>query len=85
MHQLQHCVFDKVRETLIDRSLQSREHRWSGEELASELPREFVEELGRLVDNGNISVRRTARLLHTTIDDLQILFDAHNVDCVIGL
>ena len=82
---LQHCVFDKVRETLLERARQNIEIGKNGEVLASEFSKDFLDELGRLIDNGNISVRLTARLLGITIDDLQDLFDVHDVDCKIGL
>ena len=82
---LQHCVFDKVRDTLLERAHQYIEIGKTDEELAAEFSKEFLEELGRLIDNGEISVRLTARLLGITIDDLQDLFDMHNVNCKIGL
>ena len=45
----------------------------------------FMKVIGNAIDYGHISVRLTAKLLGTTIDDLQELFYAHDVDCEIGL
>ncbi len=45
----------------------------------------FVTVVGDAINKGHISVRRTAKLLRTTIDDLQDLLDTHGVECMIGL
>ena len=82
---LQHCVFDKVRETLLERAHQNIEIGKTGEELASEYSKDFLEELARLIDNGNLSVRATTSWLGITIEDLQEMFDTQGIDCVIGL
>ena len=45
----------------------------------------FMDVIGRAIHRGRISVRRTARLLEMTIDDLADLFSAHDLPCPFDL
>ena len=45
----------------------------------------FMDVIGRAILRGRISVRRTARLLELTIDDLAKLFPAHGLSCPFDL
>ena len=45
----------------------------------------FMDVIGRAIHRGRISVRRTARLLELSIDDLADLFSAHGLSCPFDL
>lgn len=63
--------------------------RSGGRTESTELPalfsKPFMDVIGRAIDRGRISVRRTARLLELTIDDLADLLRAHGLPCPFDL
>ena len=74
-----------VAEAVPDRSLRNNGIEKANHEAPKQFSKRFMKVIGDAIDRGYISVRRTAKLLAVTIDDLQELFEAHDVDCKIGL
>lgn len=75
----------KVAETIPNRSLRNNGNGRSSDGAPLRFSKRFMEVIGDAIDVGQISVRRIAKLLNITIDDLQELLDAYDVSCEIGL
>lgn len=74
-----------VAEAIPDDPLKNNGQDEAIKEVPLQFSKHFMKVIGDAINYGHISVRLTAKLLGTTIDDLQELFFAHNVDCEIGL
>ena len=75
----------KVADAIPNRALWNNGGEIVGMEEPPQFSKPFMTVVGEAINKGHISVRRTAKLMHTTVDDLQDLFDSHDVDCMIGL
>ena len=75
----------KAAENIPIRALRNNGRKSAEIEAPPRFSKPFMKVIGDAIDKGHISARRTAKLLHTTIDELQDLLDVHGVDCVIGL
>ena len=75
----------KVADAIPNRALWNNGGKIVEMEEPPQFSKPFMTVVGEAINKGHISVRRTAKLMHTTVDDLQDLFDAHDVDCMIGL
>ena len=75
----------KTAKTIPNRVLRNNGGKSAEIEAPPRFSKPFMKVIGDAIDKGHISARRTAKLLQTTIDDLQDLFDVHGVDCGIGL
>ncbi len=75
----------RVAKSIPDRSLRNNGQSTNNEEVPAMFSKGFMEVIGRAIDDGHISVRRTVTLLDINIEDLQELFEVHGVECDIDL
>ncbi len=75
----------KVADAIQNRALWNNGGEVTKIEEPPKFSKEFVRVVGDAINKGHISARRTAKLLQTTIDDMQDLIDVHGIDRVIGL
>jgi len=73
----------------IAKSIPESALRNNGRHVSPDLPplfsEPFMEVLAKAIDGGHVSVRRAARAVGMTIEDLQDLFSDHGIDCAIEL